>query len=445
MNYLVDRELSDVPKPADLRRFDGPSRNGRGARHFLRSWPTAVIAALLGMTFAGSNPASGAPASNRKPAIEKKEISSQTKPEAKREPKDQGEQKNAGPPRPPQREPFDAAAQNAAVIAGMPDARFWADSEKDFLSALPSTAGPWLVLSGGGADGAFGAGVLNGLTQSGQRPEFAVVTGVSTGGLLATHAFLGSRDDHKLREEYTNVTAADVFEIGGTGESLFDTWPLKRLIAKRVTPEFLAEVASEHRRGRRLFVVTTNLDAERSVVWNMGAIAAHGSEAALKLFRTVLLASASLPGLFPPVVIETSANGKTLQELHSEGGLGGPFFVAPRVLLSSAKSALLPVTGLYIVINSKLAADFYMTERNTAAVLARSIAAALKTVMRAEIEHIYAVAKREGVDFNLAYVEDDFSKQARGPFDSEYMRALFDRAVELGKSGAAFRKEPPGS
>ena len=414
-------------------------------RQFMHSWPATAVALLLGAALL-ADPLSAAP-TKRKPGIEKNGVSTQNiRAQAGGEHKDaKGEQTTSGRPRPPEREKFTAAEQNVAVIPGMPDARFWADSVKEFLGALPSTAGPWLVLSGGGADGAFGAGVLHGLTQSGKRPEFAVVTGVSTGGMLATFAFLGPRYDDKLREEYTNVTAADVFEIGGTGESLFDTWPLKKLIAEQVTAEFLADVATEHRRGRRLFVITTNLDAERPVVWNMGAIAAHGTEAALKLFRTVLLASASLPGLFPPTVIESSANGRILHELHAEGGLGGPFFVAPRPLLSKDKSALLPVTELYIVINSKLAPDFFMTERNTPAVLGRSIAAALKTVMRAEVEHIYAVAQREGIGFNVAYVEDHFSKQARGPFDNEYMRALFDRAVELGKSGAGFRKEPPGS
>ena len=349
------------------------------------------------------------------------------------------------PKSPPKRAPFTAAEAAAAAIPGMPDARFFADSEPNFLRAMPTHSGPWLILSGGGGDGAFGAGLLNGWTQSGRRPEFAVVTGVSTGALLAIHAFVGSRADDKLREQFTGVTAADVFEIGGTRESLFDTWPLKSRIARHVTAAFLADIAAEHRRGRRLLVVTTNLDTERSVVWNMGAIAAHGGERALNLFRDVLLASASLPGLFPPVAIESEVQGRTLQELHAEGGLGGPFFIAPPGLLSRAKSALLPATDFYIVLNSKLAPEFTMTERNTAGILARSISAALKTVMRNEAERAYAVAQREGIGFHLAYVEDGFGKQSRGPVDDEYMRALFDRAVERGRNGEAFRKEPPSS
>ncbi len=394
----------------------------------------AILAAAC-LSLLISDPLAAATAA-RKPA-DKSEISAQSKEPA--------QSKEAAKDAQRRRAPFTAAEQNAAAIAGIPDARFWADSEQDFVRALPSHAGPWLVLSGGGADGAFGAGLLNGWSQSGQRPEFAVVTGVSTGGMLATLAFLGSSTDGKLREQFTNVSAADVFEVGGTGESLFDTWPLKKLIAKEVTPELLAGVAAEYKRGRRLFVMTTSLDAERPMVWNMGAIAAKGGEAALELFRNILLASASLPGLFPPVVIESESGGKTLQELHAEGGLGGPFFVAPPALLSRAKSALLPITELYIVVNSKLAPDFFMTERNTATVLARSISAALKSVMRAEVDRIYAVAKREGIGFNLAYVEDSFAKQASGPFDTKYMQALFERALERGRDGTAFRKEPPES
>ena len=182
----------------------------------------------------------------------------------------------------------------------MPDARFWADSEADFKAALPARPGPWLVLSSGGADGAFGAGLLTGLSAAGKRPDYAVVTGVSTGSLMAPFAFAGSRYDEAFRKAYTEVTAADIFEAGSsTGESFVNSWPLRDLIAKQVTPALLDDIAAAHRSGRRLFVVTSDLDADRTVVWNMGAIAAHGGEAALKLFRTVLLASASVPGALP--------------------------------------------------------------------------------------------------------------------------------------------------
>ena len=153
------------------------------------------------------------------------------------------------PPKPrsspsnPSRPDFTADDQAAAIIPGIPDARFWADSEKDFLAALPATPGPWLALSTGGGDGAFGAGLLNGWSESGKRPEFSVVTGVSTGALMAPYAFVGSSQDAGLKRAYTEYNAGDIFEDVKTPESLVDTWPLKRLIAKEVTPELLAQVA----------------------------------------------------------------------------------------------------------------------------------------------------------------------------------------------------------
>src|SRR2546423_7875126 len=217
-------------------------------------------------------------------------------------------------PEQPSRPDFAAEDQAGAVVPGIPDARFWADSEKDFLAMLPTTPGAWLALSTGGGDGAFGAGLLNGWSESGKRPEFSVVLGVSTGSLMAPYAFIGPSQDPGLKRAYTEYNAGDIFEDVKTPESLVDTWPLKRLIAKEVTPELLTQVAEGYKRGRRLFVATTNLDAQRGVVWNMGAIAAKGDDAALKLFRDILAASTAIPGLFPPVLIDVEANGKKTQE-----------------------------------------------------------------------------------------------------------------------------------
>src|SRR5262245_17685648 len=217
-------------------------------------------------------------------------------PKAKQLPKDQP------------RAAFTLEEQNAAIIPGIPDARVWGDSETDFQRVLPTVNGPWLALSGGGADGAYGAGLQTGWTQAGNRPDFAVVTGVSIGALTAPYAFLGSRFDDDLRKNFAEITAADVFEDKTTPESLFDSWPLKKLIEKRVTKEMLTAIAAEHAKGRRLFVATTNQDAGRRVVWNMGAIASKGDDKALKLFRDVLLASSSIPGFFQPVLIDVEAN-----------------------------------------------------------------------------------------------------------------------------------------
>jgi predicted acylesterase/phospholipase RssA len=343
----------------------------------------------------------------------------------------------------PPRIPFSAADEVAATIPGMPDARFWADSVADFTAALPPQPGPWLALSSGGADGAFGAGLLNGLSEAGKRPDYAMVTGVSTGALMAPFIFAGPRYDDALRTAYTKITAADVFEVGSTGESFVDSWPLKDLIAKQITPALLADIAAAHNSGRRLFIVTTDLDAERSVVWNMGAIAAHGGDAALALFRSVLLASSAIPGGFPPVLIDVEANGKKFQEMHVDGGVGGQFFIAPAAAMAATSDYRLPATALYIVINTGLQPDFQVVTRSTPSILTTAVGAAVKVDTRLMIDRAYLAAKRSGVDFNVASIPAGFNAPSRGPFDPDYMTALFQLGESLGKSATPFGSAPP--
>jgi len=348
----------------------------------------------------------------------------------------------------PPRVPFTPADEVAAAIPGMPDARFWADSVADFTAALPPQPGPWLALSSGGADGAFGAGLLNGLSESGKRPDYAVVTGVSTGALMAPFVFAGPRYDDALRAAYTKISAADVFEVGSTGESFVDSWPLKDLIAKQITPALLADIAAAHRSGRRLFIVTTDLDAERSVVWNMGAIAVHaadknGGDAGLNLFRSVLLASSAIPGGFPPVLIDVTANGKQFQEMHVDGGVGGQFFVAPAAVMAATSDYRLPATQLFVVINTGLQPDFQIVPRSTPSILTGTVGAAVKVDTRLMIDRAYLAAKRSGVDFNIASIPAGFNALSRGPFDPDYMSALFQLGENLGKSATPFGSAPP--
>jgi len=346
-------------------------------------------------------------------------------------------------PKLPARTPFTAAEEGAAVIPGIPDARFWGDSTEDFERALPPHPGPWLILSTGGADGAFGAGLLNGLSAAGNRPDYAVVTGVSTGALMAPFVFAGARYDAALKAVYTQTTAADIFEVGGTGESFLDTWPLRDFIAKQITPALLNDIAAGYRSGRRLFIVTSNLDAGRPVVWNMGAIAAHGGDDALKLFRSVLLASGSIPGAFPPVLIDVEANGKRFAEMHVDGGVGGQFFVAPPALLESTSDFKIPATALYIIINSALQPDFEVVERNTPTILSQSVSMAIKADLRNLIDRTYVAAKHSGSSFNVATIPPNFSAPSRGAFDPNYMKALFNVGYNQGKSGTPFSAAPP--
>ena len=169
-----------------------------------------------------------------------------------------------------------------------------------------------LALSGGGQDGAFGAGILCGWTEAGTRPQFKLVTGISTGALMAPFAFLGPAYDHVLKEAYTTISDKDVYKAHKPLAillslvnikplpALTENKPMEELVARLVDDKVLAEVAREHRKGRRLLIGTTQMDAQRLVIWNMGAIANSGNPQALALFRKIMVASASIPAFFPP-------------------------------------------------------------------------------------------------------------------------------------------------
>jgi hypothetical protein len=350
------------------------------------------------------------------------------------------------PPPPPAKEPvaertpFTMEEDAAVVVLGVPDARAWGDSEAQFARMLPTASGPWLAISGGGADGAFGAGLLTGWSQSGTRPQFAVVTGVSIGSLIAPFAFLGPSHDEQLRKNFTTITAAEIFEDRLTRDSLFDYWPLRRAIEERVTAKLLSEIAEEHRKGRRLLVATTSLDTGRRAVWNMGAIAERGDEKALKLFRDILLASCSIPGFFSPVAIEVEANGKKLQEMHGDGTLTAPFFVVPESMIAPNGTSRPPLNQLFIIVNSKLQSEFKLPDRNMPSILGRSIDLALTSALRAEIMLMDVGTGRHGIGMHVAHVDSAFDFPSRGPFDGKYMRALFDFGVEQGKKGSPFEE-----
>ena len=371
------------------------------------------------------------------PHVEWSQAQAQTHAAAKKKAERKAAAPKGAPERQEERTTFTVQDEDAALIPGIPDARVWGDSESEFARLLPQASGPWLAISGGGSDGAYGAGVLTGWSEAGTRPEFAVVTGVSIGGLIAPFAFLGPRYDEELHKNFTTIGAADIFEDRMTRDSLFDYWPLKRILEQRVTAKLLSEIAAEHARGRRLLVVTTNLDAGRRVVWNMGAIAAHG-EQGLKLFRDILLASSSIPGFFSPVPIEVEANGKKFHELHGDGTLTAPFFVMPETMLSANSTSRPPLTQLYVLVNSKLGPEFKMPDRNIPGVLGRSIGVALTAALRAEVMLIYVGAQRHGIALRIAHVDPAFDHPSRGPFDGKYMQALYEVGVAAGKKGAAF-------
>jgi hypothetical protein len=399
---------------------------------------TGTPHAQIGLDAAQSAQSPGA-AGAQKPAVRRKARKAKPAPQAR--PEAAQSQRMPGSF---ERIPYTADERASAVIPGMPGVRFWADSIGAFTDAAPKTKAPWLVLSSGGAAGAYGAGILVGLSESGKRPDFSVVTGVSIGAVMAPYAFLGQKYDNELRDSFLTLTSADVFEDAQRADSLVDTWPLRSLLAKRVTPQLLADIAAEHRKGRRLFVVTADMDAERAVLWNMGAIAEHGGEAGLKLFRDVLLAASAIPGIFPPVYIDVEAGGRKFQEMHMDGGVFGPFYAAPPTWLVEPTEEL-PVSQLYVIVNGKLAPEFDVTATEKVLILGRMITGAVKAGLQAEIALLAAAARRAGIEVNLAYIDSGFSQPAQTAFDQKQMKALFDRGVEQAKNGTAFRTQGASS
>ena len=307
-----------------------------------------------------------------------------------------------------------------------------------FTRRLASEAsGSILALSGGGANGAFGAGVLVGWSETGTRPQFDIVTGISTGALSAPFAFLGSDWDDELREAYTGGGADGLLSpralAGLMGPSLFSAGPLRRLVDQNVTPELLRQIAIEHAKGRRLLVVTTNLDTQESVVWDMGQLATQGDEQALVLFREVLIASASIPGVFPPVMIAGLQGDQIVEEMHADGGINMPFLAIPENLMAGA--GRVPGSNrvsLYVLINGQTGRTPQVVRGSLPAILTRTYESMSKATTRTHLAASAAFAERNGASFRVASIPTDAEASALD-FDHDAMLRTF----EMGRSRAA--------
>jgi predicted acylesterase/phospholipase RssA len=307
----------------------------------------------------------------------------------------------------------------------------------------------YLALSGGGADGAYGAGVLNGWTAAGTRPRFSVVSGVSTGALIAPFAFLGPAYDATLRDVYTSGIAESLLDTPSIvhalfGSGLFGNTQLRELVARYVDQDLLAAIAAEHARGRSLLIVTTNLDTQRTVIWDMGRIATIGSPQALNLFRDVLAASASIPVVFPPMLIDAEANGHRFQEMHVDGGVTAPVLTLPEAFLlrNGAIARGLRMT-IYILVNDKVERDFQLVPNSTIGIAARASASVMKTQIRSVLFETYDSARRNNFGFNLTYIARDFPSPGSSGFETGYMRSLYQYGFDKAKTGDFWAKAPP--
>ena len=364
-----------------------------------------------------------------------------------------------------------AAYTAKAVVPGLPDVRYRVgidneamqreaiasvEREKKHLAAsghkgpLPSAV--FLAVSGGGDNGAFGAGLLNGWTAAGNRPEFKLVTGVSTGALIAPFAFLGPAYDPSLKRFYTTVSARDIAErrsllAAVTSDALADNSPLWRLVAKEVDQTMLDAVAEEYEKGRLLLIATADLDARQAVLWNMTKIAASRDPKALSLFRSIMIASAAIPGAFPPVMIDVEANGRHYQEMHVDGGTMSQVFVYPpslRLKDASKERGVTRERKAYVIRNARLDPEWANVDRRTMSIVQRAISSLIQTQGIGDLYRIYATTQRDGVDFYLAYVPASFNAPHREEFDTEFMRALYQTAYDMAVKGYPWQKVPPG-
>lgn len=296
-----------------------------------------------------------------------------------------------------------------------------------------------LAISGGAAGGAFGAGVLVGLTAAGQRPEFAIVTGVSTGALIAPFAFLGPDWDDKLRDAYTGGYAAKLLSIGGLSGNLggvFKSEQLERLVDPFVNADMLEAVAARHAQGRRLLVATTDLDSQRTVIWNMGQIAAVGGPAALRLFRDVLIASASLPGLFPPRRISVEYEGVAYEEMHVDGGVATPLFVMPEAMLRWKNLRhRLQRSRIYLIVNTVLEQAPRTTPNNVPAILIRSFDTMLRFSYRQAISMTTNFCAAHRLPLSITSIQAEPAQGSMMSFDTPSMQRTFDAAFERAVSG----------
>jgi len=372
------------------------------------------------------------------------------------------------------RHPLPEHLMDQAEVADLPGIRAWGDALSESLekSAIESIRqemaanhgklapeANFLALSGGGGDGAFGAGILCGWTEAGNRPSFKLVTGISTGSLIAPFAFLGPEYDAKLKEAYTTISDKDIYIVPnvlkllinlGRIESVARTQPMVALLDRYFDDDLIRAVGAEHLKGRRLLVGTTQLDAQRQVIWDMGAIAAYGTPEAFKLFRQILRASASIPVALNPVYIKVRAGGQEYDEMHVDGGVRAEvmLYEAALNLFTSKKKlgSLIPdrPRKLYIIRNAQVYPEYESIKPYIGDIGTRAISSLTKFQGVGDLYRIYVLAHRDGIDYNLAFIPKDFHPKRASEFDTNYMNEEFNLAYNLARSGYKWSKYPPG-
>jgi predicted acylesterase/phospholipase RssA len=345
----------------------------------------------------------------------------------------------------PLREPTSAPREAPDAIRTLgPDQRFSTLSSQSVARRLRAQRAGQpvniLALSGGGAGGAFGAGALVGLTRSALRPQFSVVTGVSTGALIAPYAFLGPDWDDQLAEVYTSGRAEHLLHSRGLGvlfgSSVYSGTPLKQLVDRYATDALIEAVAREASTGRLLLVATTDVSTGEPVIWDLGSIAMNGGVGARALFRDVLLASASVPGLFPPVVIRVQEQQALYGEVHVDGAIATPFFV-PLAFIAPTRDAGDPTqgAGVYVIVDGQLSESPASIRLRARSILSRSISAGLNHMLRTTLELTATDAELQGAQFQFAAIPVAYPQADSFDFSTPTMRSLFQYGYKCARAG----------
>ena len=359
-----------------------------------------------------------------------------------------------------------------AAGLGIANERFFpitdtAGLEKEFLAAserarlvrgltvdAPLPRVQMLAVSGGAENGAFGAGLMCGWSEYGSRPTFDLVTGVSTGALTATFVFLGSKYDGQLRSVFTDLNPADIMIQRGPMAALFDdamadNLPLLNVISAHMNEAMLTDIAAGYDDGRLLLVATTHLDARQPVIWNLGAIARSGHPKALNIMRRILLASAAVPGALPPTMIDVTLDGHQYQEMHVDGGAVAQAFLYPAGVNKRRREkiarhqAVAPAVA-YVIRNGRLDPEWAAVERRTLGITMAAILTMITASGNNDIARMYQSTRRDGIDFNLAYIGKDFTADVPASLDQAFMRELFDYGYQRARHGYEWAKQPPG-
>ena len=340
--------------------------------------------------------------------------------------------------------------------------RIWASESPDFLYSPVDQTTPItvsgdqlniLALSGGGANGAFGAGILIGLEESGQLKDYSIVTGISAGALMAPFVFIGGDAFSRMKDVMLNINDKSVLGKKNFLNTVFkdaftDGENLYQFIAEAFPEPMIEQIAAQHRSGKRLFIGTTHFDSGELVIWNIGAIANSDMPDKSELIYKVLAASASIPGVFPPQFIDVEHEGEIFEELHVDGGLATQVFFNPSNFdyqqISDALGLETP-PQLDVIRNGALKAPYHSLRDKGLDLVAKSVSSLTLAQTRGDLYRMKYISEINNIDMQFTYIERDFgyAKRTKDMFDEHYLLTIYEYGYYKATHGKPWVTELP--